>query len=98
MIWLHHCVAAIFIAVPQRAVMDTNMILLQWCREGECIPVNKETPEPIDGNWDDWSAWTPCTRTCGGGVKSRQRYCTNPRLVSHCVLEFKSLNFNTFAA
>ncbi|XP_069105026.1 SCO-spondin-like isoform X1 [Argopecten irradians] len=33
---------------------------------------------PIDGNWANWGSWTSCTRTCGGGTKSRSRSCSNP--------------------
>ena len=33
----------------------------------------------VDGNYTEWSAWGNCTVTCGGGVKQRERTCTNPR-------------------
>ena len=26
-------------------------------------------------DWTKWSEWTQCTKTCGGGQKSRQRDC-----------------------
>ena len=32
----------------------------------------------VDGGWSSWSAYTPCTKKCGGGVKTRHRTCTNP--------------------
>ena len=31
-----------------------------------------------DGGYSKWSEWTECTEACGGGVKSRERTCTNP--------------------
>lgn len=34
--------------------------------------------KPINGNYGPWSAWTLCSKSCGGGVKSRVRNCTNP--------------------
>ncbi|XP_053396764.1 SCO-spondin-like isoform X2 [Mercenaria mercenaria] len=33
---------------------------------------------PVDGGYTDWSAWTACTKTCGGGSRGRSRTCTNP--------------------
>ncbi|XP_062609284.1 hemicentin-1-like [Saccostrea cucullata] len=33
---------------------------------------------PIHGNWGSWSGWNSCSRTCGGGTKSRSRSCNNP--------------------
>ena len=32
----------------------------------------------VDGKYTEWSQWTECTATCGGGTQSRSRSCTNP--------------------
>ncbi|XP_073534603.1 A disintegrin and metalloproteinase with thrombospondin motifs 16 [Phyllobates terribilis] len=50
-----------------------------WCRRGQCVKHGDEGPEPTNGQWSDWSGWSPCSRTCGGGVSYKERQCNNPR-------------------
>lgn len=33
---------------------------------------------PVDGNYSTWSAFSSCSKTCGGGIKTRTRKCDNP--------------------
>ncbi|KAM4548643.1 hemicentin-1 isoform 1-T1 [Odontesthes bonariensis] len=35
-------------------------------------------PCPLAGNWGSWLQWSPCSETCGKGMKSRIRLCNNP--------------------
>ncbi|XP_062621236.1 A disintegrin and metalloproteinase with thrombospondin motifs adt-1-like isoform X2 [Saccostrea cucullata] len=32
----------------------------------------------VDGNWTTWMPWSPCSKTCGDGVRTRARMCNNP--------------------
>ncbi|KAI9545246.1 hypothetical protein NQZ68_037826 [Dissostichus eleginoides] len=33
---------------------------------------------PVDGHWAEWSEWSECDAQCGGGVRQRNRSCSNP--------------------
>ena len=34
--------------------------------------------ENVNGGWGNWNDWATCSATCGGGVQSRTRGCTDP--------------------
>eukprot|EP00794_Sanderia_malayensis_P000211 gene211-827_t len=40
--------------------------------------VKNESKTVIDGGYTNWTPWTPCSSTCGGGFRQRTRKCTNP--------------------
>nr|XP_015210526.1 PREDICTED: ADAMTS-like protein 2 isoform X1 [Lepisosteus oculatus] len=32
--------------------------------------------------WGEWSSWSTCSRSCGGGVRSQERHCLKQRLIA----------------
>ncbi|XP_076018477.1 ADAMTS-like protein 2 isoform X2 [Genypterus blacodes] len=40
----------------------------------------KKTEEEVFQWWGEWSSWSSCSRSCGGGVRSQERHCLIQRL------------------
>ncbi|XP_044516221.1 A disintegrin and metalloproteinase with thrombospondin motifs 7 [Gracilinanus agilis] len=49
----------------------------KWCFNGDCVSVGFR-PDAVDGGWAGWSSWSSCSRSCGVGVQSSERQCSNP--------------------
>ncbi|KAL9963174.1 hypothetical protein ACROYT_G032349 [Oculina patagonica] len=41
----------------------------QICNQHKC---------PVHGGYSQWSSWSQCSQSCGGGMQHRNRSCTNP--------------------
>ncbi|XP_032297691.1 A disintegrin and metalloproteinase with thrombospondin motifs 4-like [Coturnix japonica] len=72
------------------------------CASGQCVgtAAMREMQVPVDGSWSPWSPWSRCSRSCGGGVSSSQRFCSRPtprnggRFCRGERLRFRSCNIN----
>uniref|UniRef100_A0A8B9LBN0 ADAM metallopeptidase with thrombospondin type 1 motif, 13 n=1 Tax=Astyanax mexicanus TaxID=7994 RepID=A0A8B9LBN0_ASTMX len=54
----------------------------QWCLKGRCVSPSKlSSSMVVHGSWSSWYDFSPCSRTCGGGITFRKRECNNPRYV-----------------
>lgn len=42
------------------------------------ICLNMSNYFAVHGGWEAWESWTSCSRTCNGGVTSRERSCDAP--------------------
>uniref|UniRef100_A0A674MID2 Thrombospondin-1 n=1 Tax=Takifugu rubripes TaxID=31033 RepID=A0A674MID2_TAKRU len=56
---------------PQMGGMDCQ-------GEGRQTEICHKSPCPIDGGWGPWSPWDTCTLTCGKGIQTRKRLCSDP--------------------
>lgn len=56
------------------------------CSEQDLAQTSNSLEEGSDVTaywWGEWTKWTACTRTCGGGVKSQERHCLRQRYSTH---------------
>nr|ABS82492.1 ADAMTS13 isoform IAP-b [Mus musculus] len=52
----------------------------KWCSKARCRSLAELAPvAAVHGHWSSWGPHSPCSRSCGGGVITRRRWCNNPR-------------------
>ncbi|XP_069484120.1 A disintegrin and metalloproteinase with thrombospondin motifs 20 [Ambystoma mexicanum] len=70
------------------------------CHHGLCVDKDMETRQ-VDGHWGAWGAYSACSRTCGGGIKTITRDCNGPQPRNggkYCVgrrMKFRSCNIGS---
>nr|XP_033799394.1 A disintegrin and metalloproteinase with thrombospondin motifs 18 [Geotrypetes seraphini] len=77
-LWCHkvgHRCETKFMPAAEGTICGLNM----WCRRGQCIKYGDHGPRPVNGLWSEWSGWSDCSRSCGGGVTYQERHCNNPK-------------------
>ncbi|XP_052284771.1 SCO-spondin-like isoform X2 [Dreissena polymorpha] len=61
---------------------ETAPCNVQSCPTTTTPPTTTALPT-ADGHWSNWTSWTVCTLTCGGGQQYRERQCTYPDHTLH---------------
>ena len=49
-----------------------------WKETNKFQPILSFSSFLVAGEWGEWSTFTSCSKTCGGGVQGRKRSCDNP--------------------
>lgn len=63
-----------------RAHVDAFVVLVPG---SQCVGPGEESrvcnTQPCTGQWNEWTQFSPCSTTCGGGQQQRQRLCLGGR-------------------
>ncbi|XP_053294017.1 ADAMTS-like protein 2 [Pleuronectes platessa] len=60
--------------------VEQHHIHLQSHSHGGLISKQSSNKEEVFQWWGEWSSWSSCSRSCGGGVRSQERHCLIQRL------------------
>uniref|UniRef100_A0A672T1G4 ADAMTS-like protein 2 n=1 Tax=Sinocyclocheilus grahami TaxID=75366 RepID=A0A672T1G4_SINGR len=53
-------------------------------------------PDEVAQWWGEWSSWSTCSRTCGGGVRSQERHCLQQSRISFKQHQCSQFNAKAF--
>ncbi|KAK2831632.1 hypothetical protein Q7C36_016718 [Tachysurus vachellii] len=74
------CSLTLLMPVEEALSLSLSMTLKEaWpLREG----TEELHPDEVAQWWGEWSSWSTCSWTCGGGVRSQERHCLQQRLTT----------------
>ncbi|XP_067826123.1 LOW QUALITY PROTEIN: ADAMTS-like protein 2 [Heptranchias perlo] len=70
-----HCLIAVALFIETVAALALHQV----------AQTSNSLEEGLDNTaywWGEWAKWTGCTRTCGGGIKTQERYCLKQRRIA----------------
>ncbi|KAJ8012291.1 hypothetical protein DPEC_G00067140 [Dallia pectoralis] len=91
-LWRARCVitvihsAVLLFGIFQRAstsnIKDSRDGLEEFQQQSQGQQTLGEQPDEVAQWWGEWTSWSTCSRTCGGGVRSQERHCLQQRLTA----------------
>lgn len=61
----------------QKPTIACSFIIVKVCINTHYLYI-KFFIKGINGGFSEWSSWSECSASCGGGVHGRERTCTSP--------------------
>ncbi|XP_033105528.1 hemicentin-1-like isoform X2 [Anneissia japonica] len=57
---------------------DSGIYTCKASNEFDSILSSAQVTIRVDGGFGPWTPWEPCSKTCGRGIRTRERKCNNP--------------------